>query len=106
MFASAIIGGALVSLLSYLLEAVNSVRSRITIAYIVGFLLALGPFDHVIVTAIHVFSGSSSVPVSGTGRWPRRSSSRLQETSLGIGSGHVHPRRRPGAGRAGLERIG
>lgn len=57
MFASAIIGGALVSLLSYLLQGVNSVRSRITMAYIVGFLLALGPFDHVIVTAIHVFFG-------------------------------------------------
>ncbi len=57
MFASAIIGGALVSLLSYLLEAVNSVRSRITLAYVVGFLLALGPFDHVVVTAIHVFFG-------------------------------------------------
>ena len=57
MFASAIVGGALVSLLSYLLEAVNSVRSRITLAYIVGFLLALGPFDHVIVTAVHVFFG-------------------------------------------------
>ncbi|SFS93206.1 formate/nitrite transporter family protein [Halostagnicola kamekurae] len=57
MFASAIIGGALVSLLSYLLQAVNSVGSRITMAYIVGFLLALGPFDHVVVTAIHVFFG-------------------------------------------------
>ncbi|WP_265111569.1 formate/nitrite transporter family protein [Halosolutus halophilus] len=57
MFGSAIVGGALVSLLSYLLEAVNSVRSRITLAYTVGFLLALGPFDHVIVTAIHVFFG-------------------------------------------------
>ncbi|WP_226006450.1 formate/nitrite transporter family protein [Natrinema salinisoli] len=57
MFASAIIGGALVSLLSFLLEAVNSVGSRITMAYVVGFLLALGPFDHVIVTAIHVFFG-------------------------------------------------
>ncbi|QLG47662.1 formate/nitrite transporter family protein [Natrinema halophilum] len=57
MFASAIIGGALVSLLSFLLEAVNSVRSRITLAYVVGFLLALGPFDHVVVTAIHVFFG-------------------------------------------------
>ncbi|QRV14734.1 formate/nitrite transporter family protein [Haloterrigena salifodinae] len=57
MFASAVIGGALVSLLSFLLQGINSVRSRITIAYIVGFLLALGPFDHVIVTAIHVFFG-------------------------------------------------
>jgi formate/nitrite transporter FocA (FNT family) len=56
-FASAIVGGALVSLLSFLLEGVNTVGSRITMAYIVGFLLALGPFDHVIVTAIHVFFG-------------------------------------------------
>ena len=56
-FASAIVGGALVSLLSFLLQGVNSVRSRITMAYVVGFLLALGPFDHVIVTALHVFLG-------------------------------------------------
>jgi len=57
VFASAIIGGALVSLLSYLLEAVDSVGSQITMAYLVGFLLALGPFDHVIVTGLHVFLG-------------------------------------------------
>lgn len=56
-FASAIVGGALVSLLSFLLEAVNTVRSRITVSYVVGFLLALGPFDHVIVTVLHAFLG-------------------------------------------------
>jgi formate/nitrite transporter FocA (FNT family) len=56
-FASAIVGGALVSLLSFLLQAVNSVRSRMTLAYVVGSLLALGPFDHVIVTVIHVVFG-------------------------------------------------
>lgn len=56
-FASAIVGGALVSLLSFILEAVNSVGSRITMTYVVGFLLALGPFDHVVVTAIHIFFG-------------------------------------------------
>ncbi|ELZ16425.1 formate/nitrite transporter [Haloterrigena salina JCM 13891] len=65
IFASAIVGGALVSLLSYLLEAVNTVGSRITLAYVVGFLLALGPFDHVIVTAIHVFFGMLFDPVIG-----------------------------------------
>lgn len=54
---SAIVGGALVALLSFLLEAVNSVGSRIALAYLVGFLLAAGPFDHVIVTALHVFAG-------------------------------------------------
>jgi len=57
-FAKAVAGGALVSLLSFLLQAVNSVRSRITLAYAVGFLLALGPFDHVIVTVLHVLFGS------------------------------------------------
>lgn len=56
-FASAIIGVALVSLLSFLLEGVNSVSSRVTRAYIVGVVLILGPFDHVIVTALCVFFG-------------------------------------------------
>jgi formate/nitrite transporter FocA (FNT family) len=56
-FASAIAGGSLVSLLSFLLAAVNSVGSRLVLAYLVGFLLALGPFDHVIVTMLHVLFG-------------------------------------------------
>ncbi len=57
VFASAIVGGALVSLLSFLLESVNSVSSRITMAYAVGFFIAIGPFDHVIVTTLHVVVG-------------------------------------------------
>jgi len=57
VFASAIIGGALVSLLSYMLEGVDSVGSQIALAYSVGVLLALGPFDHVVVTGLHVFVG-------------------------------------------------
>ena len=56
-FAKGIVGGALVSLLSFLLAAVDSVGSRMTLAYVVGVLLALGPFDHVIVTILHVFFG-------------------------------------------------
>jgi formate/nitrite transporter FocA (FNT family) len=56
-FASAIAGGALVTLMSYLLVAVDSIGSRMAIAYVVGVLLALGPFDHVIVTALHVLLG-------------------------------------------------
>ena len=56
-FAKGIVGGALVTLLSFLLEAVNSVRSRITLAYVVGVLLALGPFEHSIVTVLHLVFG-------------------------------------------------
>ena len=56
-FVSAIIGGVLVALLSFRLQAVNSVGSRIAMAYLVGFVLAVGPFDHVIVTVLHLFFG-------------------------------------------------
>ncbi|MFC4550629.1 MULTISPECIES: formate/nitrite transporter family protein [Halorussus] len=56
-FVKGITGGALVSLLSFMLEAVDSVGSRITVSYVVGVLLTLGPFDHVIVTILHVLFG-------------------------------------------------
>lgn len=56
-FVRAIAGGALVSLLSFLLAAVDTIGSRISLAYIIGFLLALGPFEHVVVTVLHGFFG-------------------------------------------------
>ncbi|QLG26453.1 formate/nitrite transporter family protein [Halorarum halophilum] len=56
-FADSFAGGVLVTLLSFLLSAVNGVGSRITLSYLVGFLLALGPFDHVVVTGLHVLFG-------------------------------------------------
>ncbi len=55
--ARAVLAGALITLLSYMLEAVNSATSRILVAYLVGVFLALGPFDHVVVSALHVFFG-------------------------------------------------
>lgn len=56
-FMSAIVGGALVALLSFMQQAVNSVGSHIVLAYMTGFLLAVGPFDHVVVTVLHLFVG-------------------------------------------------
>ncbi len=56
-FVKAVVGGALVTLLSFLLNAVNSIGSRVALAYMVGFLLALGPFEHVIVTSLYGFFG-------------------------------------------------
>lgn len=55
--ARAVLAGALITLLSYMLNAVNSVESRILLAYMVGFLLAIGPFDHVVVSGLHVLFG-------------------------------------------------
>ncbi len=55
--ARAVLAGALLTLLSYMLHAVTSVRGRITVAYMAGFLIALGPFDHVVVSALHLLFG-------------------------------------------------
>ncbi len=55
--ARAVLAGALITLLSYLLAASNSTTSRILVTYMVGTFLALGPFDHVVVSALHVLFG-------------------------------------------------
>lgn len=53
----AILAGALITLLSYMLSACNTVAARILVSFIVGFFLALGPFDHVVVSALHLLFG-------------------------------------------------
>lgn len=45
---SAVVGGALVALLSFLLQGVHGVGGRMALAFMVGFLLAVGPFNHVV----------------------------------------------------------
>jgi formate/nitrite transporter FocA (FNT family) len=67
--ASAVAGGALVALLSHLLVTVETSGSRIAVTYLVGFLLALGPFDHVVVTGLHLLSGIGHGAPIGLGRW-------------------------------------
>lgn len=56
-FARAIVGGALVALLSFLVISAQSSGSRAMMAFAIGFLLALGPFEHVVVSALHIFFG-------------------------------------------------
>ncbi|WP_346618383.1 formate/nitrite transporter family protein [Blastococcus montanus] len=56
-FVRAIFAGALITLLSYMVRACDSVTARILVALSVGFLLALGPFDHVVVSALHLLFG-------------------------------------------------
>lgn len=53
----AILAGALIALLSYMLSACDTVAARILVSFIVGFFLALGPFDHVVVSALHLLFG-------------------------------------------------
>lgn len=66
-FAQAIVGGVLITLLSYLLKAVDSDSARFTLAFMVGFLVALGPFDYVVVTVLHIFFGMLSGATIGVG---------------------------------------
>lgn len=53
----AVLAGALITLLSYMLNAVDTVAARILVTFMVGFFLALGPFDHVVVSALHLLFG-------------------------------------------------
>ena len=55
--ARAVLAGALITLLSYMLKALSSATARILVAFMVGFFLAVGPFDHVVVSALHVLFG-------------------------------------------------
>ena len=56
-FTNAIAGGALVTLLTWLVLAVDTGIARFAVTWAVGFFLALGPFNHVVVTVIHLFFG-------------------------------------------------
>lgn len=56
-FVRAIAAGALLTLLSYMLHGCDSVGSRIAVAFSVGFFVAVGPFDHVIVSVLHLLFG-------------------------------------------------
>lgn len=56
-FARAIAAGALLTLLSYMLHGCETVSSRIKVTFMVGFFVAVGPFDHVVVSALHLLFG-------------------------------------------------
>ncbi len=55
--ASSIVGGALVALLSFLVIAAGNAGTRAAMAFAVGVMLALGPFEHVVVSVLHLLFG-------------------------------------------------
>jgi formate/nitrite transporter FocA (FNT family) len=56
-FCSAIVGGALITAMTWMLEAVGSTGGRIFVAWICGVLLTLGSFNHVIVVTLEMIFG-------------------------------------------------
>jgi formate/nitrite transporter FocA (FNT family) len=57
LFLSAVAGGALITLMTWLVEGVGSIGGRIVAAWIAGFLLTLGSFNHVIVVTLELVFG-------------------------------------------------
>jgi formate-nitrite transporter family protein len=58
-FVNAIAAGALLTLMTYLVQATESAGAKMAIAYLIGVLLAIGPFNHVVVTLLHLVMGWS-----------------------------------------------
>ncbi|MEA2192202.1 MAG: formate-nitrite transporter family protein [Solirubrobacteraceae bacterium] len=56
-FCSAIVGGALITVMTWLVEGVGSIGGRIVCAWIGGVLLTLGSFNHVIVVTLEMIFG-------------------------------------------------
>jgi formate/nitrite transporter FocA (FNT family) len=56
-FCSAIIGGALITAMTWMVEGVGTVGGRIVIAWIAGTLLALASLNHVIVVTLELIFG-------------------------------------------------
>ena len=56
-FCSAIIGGALITAMTWMVEGVGTVGGRIIIAWIAGTLLALASLNHVIVVTLELIFG-------------------------------------------------
>jgi formate-nitrite transporter family protein len=56
-FMSAIAAGALITLMTWMVEGQASMGVRVAVAWIVGALLALGNFNHVIVATLEIIAG-------------------------------------------------
>lgn len=56
-FCSAIIGGALITAMTWMIEGVGTVGGRIIVAWIAGTLLALASLNHVIVVTLELIFG-------------------------------------------------
>jgi formate/nitrite transporter FocA (FNT family) len=56
-FMSAIAAGALITLMTWMVEGQESMGVRVAVAWIVGALLSLGVFNHVIVATLEILAG-------------------------------------------------
>jgi formate/nitrite transporter FocA (FNT family) len=56
-FCSAVVAGALITMMTWLVEGASTMGVRIVAAWLTGTLLTLGAFNHVIVVTLELFAG-------------------------------------------------
>jgi formate-nitrite transporter family protein len=67
--ASAVLGGAAITLMTWMERSTTSETARLTAAVMVAFLLAAAPLDHVIVASLEMFAGLHAGAAFGYGTW-------------------------------------
>jgi formate/nitrite transporter FocA (FNT family) len=67
--ASAVLGGAAITLMTWMERSTTSETARLTAAVMIAFLLAAAPLDHVIVASLEMFAGLHAGAAFGYGTW-------------------------------------
>lgn len=68
-FASALIGGAIITLMTWMEQGAESETAKLIAAAAVAFVLAAAPLDHVIVASMEMFAGLHAGAGFGYGTW-------------------------------------
>lgn len=68
-FASAILAGVVITLMTWMQHGTRSVFGKLTAAVVAAFLLAVGHLSHVIVASLEVFAGVLGGADTGYGDW-------------------------------------
>ncbi len=70
-FASAVLGGAVITLMTWMERSTESVPARLIAALAAAFLLAIGPLEHTIVASLEMFSALQAGAPFGYADWLR-----------------------------------
>jgi formate/nitrite transporter FocA (FNT family) len=68
-FASAVIGGAVITLMTWMEHSTESVTAKVVSAWAIAFVLAAAPLHHAIVISVEIFAGLHAGAPYGYGDW-------------------------------------
>jgi formate/nitrite transporter FocA (FNT family) len=68
-FASALLGGAIITLMTWMQQGAESEMPKLVAAVTAAFVLAAAPLDHVIVATLEMFAGLHAGATFGYGTW-------------------------------------